>query len=520
MNEADKIKAQKDKELRNSQELTVAIKKLSEQFIKAGETVKKQTNAPMSAGGSLKEGLKNHYAPVMAATKQLSSPAGMLDMLSAKTGGGLLSTVLGTASSALKERAEQRQKKTQWAADFLTGTDRGRELIQKHGLDKASSIAGKYYDTKTKLESEINEQEERRNSLKKSGIKGADLASDELDALAKKKRQLSYVMGERQSIAKKKEAGPRKETIRKEEPLIDALFKSQEAAIREQYPEESKNREFMAEVKNSMQEELLELSEEQLAQLKILVKNSVASEEDKYEEQKNQKIEKDGEKVLPKKEAKGGLMDTLMDKIPGMDMLKKAGPALMRMLPFAGQALGVGAAGYAGYKAGGLLNDYVLNPAAEAITGTKGATVGTALYDGVDKLKGMFGMETDAQKIKRADDEALVNNGKKKLAEGKPVSESVATAMRAAGISVPASSVIVPGKTPVPSAAKSTQDMAVKEEVLDQAKKEAAIPGTVAQKGSTNINTVNTSSTTVMNARPDIRSPEPTFNRLLGRNFR
>lgn len=515
MNEADKIKAQKDKELRNSQMLTDAIKKLSEQFMKAGETVKKKNiQAGLTTSGTFKEGLKNHYAPAMAAVKQIATPAGMLDMLSSKAGGGLLSSVLGTASSALKERAEQRQKKTQWASDFLTGTDRGRGLIEKHGMDKAASIAGKYYDTKTKLEGEINTQEERRNALKKSGIKGADLAQDELEALAKKKRQLSYVMGERQSTPKKKEVTPKEiSEIRKEEPLIDALFKSQIPAIQAQYPEESKSREFMRDVKSGMEEELLALNEEQVKQLQILVKNSVASEENKFEELKAEKIEKEGKKVLPKKEEKvlpkkeeisGSLLDSIKSKLPGAAMLMKGA--------------GVGLAGLAGYKAGGLLNEYVLNPAAEAISGTKDATVGTALYDGVDKLKGLFGMETDSQKLARIGNESMINAGKKKLAEGKPISESLAKTLKAAGISVPSSMILVPGKPGIPAAAKTTRDMAIKAEVLDQVRREKSVSGTVAQKAN-NTSIVNSSSTTIMNARPEIRSSEPTFNRLLGRNF-
>jgi hypothetical protein len=52
------------------------------------------------------------------------------------------------------------------------------------------------------------------------------------------------------------------------------------------------------------------------------------------------------------------------------------------------KASGVFMAAYAGWKAGGLINDYVLDPLARKVTGNKNDTFGTALFD-------IFGTKTD-----------------------------------------------------------------------------------------------------------------------------
>lgn len=106
-------------------------------------------------------------------------------------------------------------------------------------------------------------------------------------------------------------------------------------------------------------------------------------------------------------EAGGGLIDKLMGFLgngvksaggaigqvgrQAGGLLSGVGGKLMGAARFALPAAAVAGAGYLGYKAGGMLNDYVLNPLAEKITGDKDATVGTALYDGVDKVQSLWG---------------------------------------------------------------------------------------------------------------------------------
>jgi hypothetical protein len=71
--------------------------------------------------------------------------------------------------------------------------------------------------------------------------------------------------------------------------------------------------------------------------------------------------------------------------IAGMGGLEKAmGKAAFgagKLLGIMGQIGLVAGAGWAGWEAGKLLNEYVINPATQLVTGDKNATLGTALYD-------------------------------------------------------------------------------------------------------------------------------------------
>lgn len=61
--------------------------------------------------------------------------------------------------------------------------------------------------------------------------------------------------------------------------------------------------------------------------------------------------------------------------------LYKASFGAGKLLGIMGQIGLVAGAGWAGWKVGELLNEYVINPAAQLVTGDKNATLGTALYD-------------------------------------------------------------------------------------------------------------------------------------------
>lgn len=61
--------------------------------------------------------------------------------------------------------------------------------------------------------------------------------------------------------------------------------------------------------------------------------------------------------------------------------LYKASYGAGKLLGIMGQIGLVAGAGWAGWKVGELLNEYVINPAAQLVTGDKNATLGTALYD-------------------------------------------------------------------------------------------------------------------------------------------
>lgn len=60
--------------------------------------------------------------------------------------------------------------------------------------------------------------------------------------------------------------------------------------------------------------------------------------------------------------------------------MEQAGSKATGLLGTLGKLAGVAGAGFTGWQIGGLLNDYVINPAAQLLTGDQNATLGTALY--------------------------------------------------------------------------------------------------------------------------------------------
>jgi len=109
----------------------------------------------------------------------------------------------------------------------------------------------------------------------------------------------------------------------------------------------------------------------------------------------------------------GGLVSSVGSVMAGAGamitrLVGMAGPlltGLSSLLPMLGQLAAVAGAAYGGWKVGEALNEYVLNPLAEKITGTQGETVGTALYGAVDTAMGWFGA-SDADKMREAEEKA------------------------------------------------------------------------------------------------------------------
>jgi len=140
-----------------------------------------------------------------------------------------------------------------------------------------------------------------------------------------------------------------------------------------------------------------------------------------------------GKIMGPIKALFGPLMSLLA---PLGGILSGLGGILMKALP----ALGVAAAGLVGYQVGKHVINPMLNKAAEAITGTKGETVGTALYSGVDKLQekagGLLG-QSDAMKEKASSTAAAKTLYEKHLAEqGGVVTPAQAAFAKSQGVQV------------------------------------------------------------------------------------
>ena len=69
----------------------------------------------------------------------------------------------------------------------------------------------------------------------------------------------------------------------------------------------------------------------------------------------------------------------------GIGAAKSAGAGLLRVLPAVGKAVlpaaAVAGAGYAGWRAGGWLNENVIDPTVSRLTGVENNTLGSAIYD-------------------------------------------------------------------------------------------------------------------------------------------
>lgn len=268
-------------------------------------------------------------------------------------------------------------------------------------------------------------------------------------------------------------------------------------------PATPKEREFQKNVKSGMKDELLQLSEEQLKQLKKIAAAVTETQEDRLEKKDEKPSPIVEQKEKKKEEKTGSLIDTLMEKISGLKGVlggagKMLGSAAARLAPFAAPAAGVAAAGAGGYMLGGAINDNVINPAVEAITGVKGATLGTATYDTVDMMAGWFG-KSDADKMKKAEAQA------KRVVSGKVVNEK--PTIDAKPSVKPAAAYRVGQMNQVKSTIKE----------LDGAKAEAKKPAATSVVDA-RTNVVN-NSTSVQYVRPHVRNNESTFNNLLNRNF-
>jgi hypothetical protein len=255
------------------------------------------------------------------------------------------------------------------------------------------------------------------------------------------------------------------ESIRKE--LMDGVREGLQQEYESLSPEDKaaldKNPEERDLMIEAAMQEIAKLSEEQLAELvriaNALDVNDLEEKENRLEEDKQQidlkkdeKEEKNPTKSLLEKGLglfqKGfkGLSSIFSKGLSflGSGLTKLIGP-LASMVPSLlsslGPAAGVVAAGAGGYAAGKYVVNPILNNAAESITGVEGETFGTGIYTAVDNIAGskignMLGFKSDSQKLKEAETQAMVDLGKKKLANGEKVSAEMAKTLKENGIEV------------------------------------------------------------------------------------
>jgi hypothetical protein len=179
----------------------------------------------------------------------------------------------------------------------------------------------------------------------------------------------------------------------------------------------------------------------------------------------------------------GGLFGKIFDLFGENGMLGKfLGPMagmVSKILPMIGQlgsllgpVAAVSAAGFAGYKAGTWLNENAINPLVEKLTGEKGATLGSAVYDGVDAIQSLWGGD-DKSKAKESEKEQYQKMYDDKVKAGTKVTPKFAALVSKAGVQVDPAMVLAEGETPGPKAASPTAEM--KQQTEEQRKFEEQV---------------------------------------------
>jgi len=465
VNKIDEEEAKRSKaEIKETKELVSALRDLQK---KIGE-INADNKDKSPAHKTLSAWFEDKVAPI----KKLTSLQGITETLAAKAGPGLVGTLLGGVAEGMQVATEEKQRQKSFVTSILEGTEEGRTWQEKHGVEKATQMALEHYKEREELEKQLAAFDLQEKMIQgEHGVEGAGLDA-ETEARREEVRKKLKANKERFVANKSVES---EKTVQQETQSSESIRKELMTGVREGLQQEyeslspedkaalDKNPEERDIMIEAAMQEIAKLSEEQLAELvriaNALDVNDLEEKENRLEEDKQQidlkkeeKEEKNPTKSLLEKglglfqkEFKG--LSSIFSK--GLSFLssgltKLIGP-LASMIPSLlsslGPAAAVAAAGAAGYAFGTHVVNPILNNAAESITGVEGETVGTGIYTAVDNIAGskignMLGFKSDSQKLKEAETQAMVDLGKKKLANGEKVSAEMAKTLKENGIEV------------------------------------------------------------------------------------
>jgi hypothetical protein len=620
--------AQQTQQNNNLKKLVDAMKGLTKSFTAKPPAASGAGAGKMGIFGSIGSSIKDMIGESLSPLKELKTKGGILKTLASVSGGGVLSTVLGGAAEKIetterdnkekiaeqkrkeKEKADEQKRKEKekadWTSAYLDSTRGGKKLVKTMGAEGAEQEAAKLYEEKLALEKEVEKLKEKQKEKRAIDIIGSDLSKEEQKKLAASEKRLSILGGAPARVSSKTSVSP----TPLDAPTVDAITPTTELTSA------PASGALIGVAASEPFENLLKINENQLESLEKILDAVTVSDEDRLEarargtptpigaaspvpgatpENKGllqSLLENSGlGSLLTKGKAIGaaGMGALKAGGAAGMGALKAGGAAGMGALK-AGGAAGMGAlkaaapiaakmalpaaavagAGYAGYKTGGLLNEYVLNPAAEAITGQEGETLGGAVYSGVDKVKGMLGFQTDAKKMEMSERKAVEDLYNKQMMERGTVSPYLAKEMEKYGVKTPDTLIktVTPAtatptptpttsKTEVPPAIDATPQVeaqpvqaidATPPPIVSPVSSESRVDALAVSRAEEMTNTMlsktdamaeasakkpivvtvptpmpsmpsmnTTTNTTIV--RPDTRTPEPTFNKVLSRNF-
>lgn len=516
-------------EIKETKELVSALKSLQKRI---GDIGKEDSPAAKNLSSWFKEKME----PIT----KLTSLQGITETLAAKAGPGLTGALLGTAAEGMQIRKEEKQRKASFVTSVLEGTEVGRAWKEEHGEEKATQLATNIYKEREDLEKQISVLDQKEKLIQGDGsVEGAGLNDDDSREREKLRKQLDenkkfFLPKKNATEGASSEKDPSIETAREElmRGVRDGLQQEYESLTPEEKAEFDKNPEERAIMIDAAMEELSKISEDQLRELiriaDALDENEMEDKEKLLEtvEEKASIVEKDVEKKSPMKSLLEKGMSLFRSGFKGLSSVLSKGlqflaggltrllgpiasmlPSLMSALA---PAVGVAAAGAAGYMVGTHVVNPALNKAAEAITGVEGETVGTGIYTAVDNIAGsklgnMLGFKSDAQKMEESETKALVEMGNAKIAKGEKVSPTIAKAMVKSGIPVLADQI---AERPVKQETRAKITEAV-EKTADQVD---SAPTSKASTSVVNAPTVvnNSTSNTTITHKP-IRNEEPSY---------
>ena len=340
------------------------------------------------------------------------------------------SSLIGSIFNKMEEnqikKSEERAEKAKYITEFSQLTEVGRGMSRTEAMTEGA----RRFEELKKLNPELESLESKEKRARDFGgsLSESDLARKE--ALLEKRKEL-------QNYASAQIIKPQATIVDKE--TMDGFKAGVLTELAESTPKEremflSQDPEMIKSIFEGAVSELAGLSEKQLEMLKSIDETLHKNEEELHEANlRKGHIPTLVSKNEPKQEEQGGIIDTIISGLStagsmlgrgvaaakgatvagkaaimgglatakgaigtgigaakgaigtGIGAAKSAGAGLLRVLPAVGKAVlpaaAVAGAGYAGWRAGGWLNENVVDPTVSRLTGVENNTLGSAIYD-------------------------------------------------------------------------------------------------------------------------------------------
>lgn len=530
---------------------------------------------------------------------------GVAGLIADKTAGKpILGAITGSIANKLEGSAEKKRKEANFVSAVSKGTLFGRKNVSGDDDREGLKKVGKLYKERVVLENELGAKNARRNALKEEGKEqgiDTDVSEDEkkeiehLENLLKKMNEtlekgLDYKEGEFSPTKKDSDhetkSGENDDIMSDEE--ADLIRKDLIEGIREGMRDEyekldpnDKNKiksipdERLKGIGEGIEQEILELSKEQLAELVKISATLVNPPEDREAELEKRIKEPLQEKKKEEKEEKGGIFSKMFSGMKTLfkgplkaftslfgklgplvkmfaGLMSSVGSMLAGLAPLLGPILAVAGAAAAGVAIGKGINSLVES--------TTGNSIGGHIADKVDAVKGsklgkLLGGKSFEDEQKEANQKIVAF--KKKVRAGEKITPEEEEEMKKYGMSIDSvkamDAAMVTPKTSeaskIPEKAQETISETTEESPLTKLRKSeiaesniqkmdnyrekatAAIEDMTEKEEEKKKSSIINNSPTVVNApnnisnttqnivRPQIRNPEPTYIRLENKRF-